>query len=558
MSVEISKPLQEIKSFQDVAKAIIRDSIRNAICIDDNYLAPYSDSTEGLNTNDPKKLYYSFRKQGHCDLDIYQFKTFDEWLENNYMIHNKDLMVLDWELDDGEEKFKNTLLILNDIIFEKRIPFVVIYTNTEDLDSVSQVLCENYNLYNSTTFDEFVNFLKEKISRLSDKSEDVELFFEENRKLFFELIKFFDKREELSQEIIQKFGTFLDYNDLVKLSKKIVSTTKEKFLSKENIVESLLVIANLIFSVNLQDDAKKTINKRIEIVKDCYLINGIIVLILHKSGNEDGVEPENLFNVFSEAIYTNPHSIINLVSLELKDKLREDFSKIGTKFNLIDERAFLYHANNYSIQNGENKEFDKTSFVNFIIQYWMNELAQYNLDLDLKSILILEERLQDIYVDNDLHDKLSQYAHMVSSVNIENRRNKKLTFGDIFKSDDKYFLCITPLCDCLNPSKIDFQFYFITGKKINNKSALENAEQGFYSFVNFNDEFIAIEWKCKPFTSYISESDNNVKSLNLTYANVPLELKHVTILKENYAQRIANNSFGYGYRVGVDFPHIKS
>lgn len=281
------------------------------------------------------------------------------------------------------------------------------------------------------------------------------------------------------------------------------------------------------------------------------------MLILHKNDNNEGVAPENLFNVFSEAIYTNPHSIINLISLELKDKLREDFSTIGTKFNMIDERAFLYHANNYVKKNEEGKVFDKTSFVNFVIQSWMNELTQYNLELDLKSTNLLEELLYDIDADIDLHDKLSQYANMVSCVNLENRKNKKITFGDIFKSGENYFLCITPLCDCLNTNKIKNQFYFTIGEKINKKSALEKAEQDFFSFIHYNNENIAIDWKCKPFTSYISNDANNIDSLKIVYANNTYELEHLTILKENYTQRIANNSFGYGYRVGIDLPHIK-
>ncbi|MFC5977077.1 response regulator receiver domain [Flavobacterium salmonis] len=555
-TLEIHQPIQEKKSFEDVAKEIIKDSIRNAICIDDNYLAPYSDFVEGVNSNDPKKLYYSFRKEGHCDLDIYQFKNFDEWRQNDYMIHNKDLLILDWELDDSAEKYKNTLLILNDIISKKNIPFVVIYTNTEDLNSVSQVLCENYNFYNSTNFDDFISLFKDKISRLSKRYDEVEIFFEENKQLFFEFFKFFNKREEISNEIIKRLAEFLELTDLKKLSNKIIRTTKEQFSANEDIIESMLIIANLIFSINLKDDSKKISNKRIGIDKDCFLINGVIILVLHKSGNNDGVEPENLFNVFSEAIYTNPHSIINLITLELKDKLREDFSSIGTKFNMIDERAFLYHANNYVKINGKDKVFEKSSFVNFVIQSWMNELTQYNLDLDLRSTFLLEELLKEIKVDVDLPDKLSQFANMVSCVNIENRKNKKITFGDIFKSGENYFLCITPLCDCLNTNKIENQFYFTVGTEVSNKSSLEKAEQGFYSFINCNSKNIAIEWKCKPFTSYIPTDENNIDSLKILYANNMHELEHLTILKENYTQRIANNSFGYGYRVGVDLPHI--
>jgi hypothetical protein len=74
---------------KDVAKEIIKNAIRSAICIDDLYAAPYSYPDENLNFEDPKKLFYSFRKNGHCDLDIYQYTNSEEWTKHKYLLHNK-------------------------------------------------------------------------------------------------------------------------------------------------------------------------------------------------------------------------------------------------------------------------------------------------------------------------------------------------------------------------------------------------------------------------------------------------------------------------------------
>lgn len=560
-NIKVIEPIAQISAspnnFNTVANRVIKNSIRSAICIDDNYLAPYADKDARYNEEDPKKLYHSFRKDGNCDLDIYQFETIEKWDEHDYMTHNKDLMVLDWELDQTGTKYESTLKILNKIIPTKRIPFIVIYTHTEDLNSVSKVLCQNYNHFCENDYSDLINSLKEKLKNLSDEAEDIEHFLEGEEELFYTFFKFYSKRDDTLKDLIKKLSSFLKYADVRKLENKVHSIFKEKFNTKTPL-ESLLFMSQIILSNKIKHGSYRTKNVRIEIEKDCFLINGVIVLVIHKKNDSDGVNPEDLFSVFSEVLSSNPHSIINLLGLELKDKLREDFSMIGTKFNMINKKAFLYHANNYKIKNGNDSIFDKISFQNFVIQSWMNELTQYNLDLELESTNLLEDLLEEIDIDDDLQEKLVQYASMVSCVNLDKRKSKKLIFGDIFKSESKYFLCITPLCDCLNPSKINNQFYFVTGEKVNNKTSLEEAEKGYYSFLKNDDNYIAIEWKCKPFTSYISDDKNNIENISLSYMGENKNLIHCTILKENYTQRIANQSFGYGYRVGVDFPHLKS
>ncbi len=117
-------------SLEEIAKKVIKNAIRSAICIDDEYAPPYPQEDSKLNTEEPFKLYHSFREKGHCDLDIYHFESVEESWKPDYMIPNKDLVILDWELDKGGNKFDSTLLILKDIVESGKIPFVLIYTNT--------------------------------------------------------------------------------------------------------------------------------------------------------------------------------------------------------------------------------------------------------------------------------------------------------------------------------------------------------------------------------------------------------------------------------------------
>lgn len=60
-----------------------------------------------------------------------------------------------------------------------------------------------------------------------------------------------------------------------------------------------------------------------------------------------------------------------------------------------------------------------------------------------------------------------------------------LNFGDIFKDNNgNYYLCITALCDCYYPSKIDYNFYFATGKEFQDPElALLLGDTAFISFL---------------------------------------------------------------------------
>lgn len=554
-------------SSNDVAKEIIKCAIRSAICIDDEYAAPYSSQIEGVNFKDPKKLFYSFRKDGHCDLDIYQYTSEEEWSKHRYLLHNKDLLIQDWELNKsaagGETKYDFTLSILQDVFENNLIPFVVIYTNREDLSEVSKELLNNFNAYNISDFHEVINIFKDNLKNFSKNCDDIEGYLEDEEQLngFHEYIMFTNRRTEISNRILDSFMKILEIDPAQnkKIGKKIFSGMK-KLGYVESIEDAFLLLSHICLSKNRTSEDLVFDNARVNIDRLCYSINGTIVLLVHKGEQNSGVNAEDLFEVFSESITNNPHSIINLISMELKDKFREDFSKIGTKFNEIDENAFLYHAKNYFKEETEGPVFQKIPFKNFVVQSWIHELQQKNLDLNLNSFSLIEQEVSKhtFKEGSELEISLANYAAMVSCVKLSNKTNHKLGFGDIFKSGDHYFLCITPHCDCFTPSKINNEFSFIKNidSKTNLSTALTNAEQGFYSFVINGKCTKVVEWACKPFTSHIPNEMNSSEVKLIMYSGVTYELEFVCSLKENYAQRISNNSFGQGYRVGIDLPHL--
>ncbi len=575
MEPALSSPKQKknrVMGFDEVAKSIIKNSIRSAICIDDKYASAYSTTDEiakkDLKFEEPKKLYNSFRELGQCDLDIYQFESLDKSWKKDYMIPNKDLMILDWELDQNTvPKYKDSIGILSDVIDSNQIPFVVIYTNASDLNNISRILISEFNSVEKTfDYDSLFTELNENFERMPHGESDIdfELFFDDknNQKLFFDYVYNYERRNELKDEILNRIIEVMELKVNSRgVCAKVARVLKDKTSENKDYIKALSLIGlnqeksnNLTFSI-----------ERVESKDHILKINNTTVLIYHKSDNGDGVKPEELFDVFSKAIIANPHNYLSLLSLELKDQLRKEFSIIGTRFSDIDEIAFFYHMQNY--KDKETQTFNKRRIYDFVIKSWLQDLSAQSINGKSDVIELIEDGIAKVdeiptELNINLQEALIKYSAFISTSNCD-FVDKKLKFGDIFKNTESedYFLCITPHCDCVNPKdKIKNNFYFIKGRVLSNNKdlnkAIAEAEQEYYSFLNVENKAVCIDWSCKPFTAYITE--NNIEHLNFRYLDTDLSLKYITNLKENFAQRLSNESFGYGYRVGIDLPHVVS
>ncbi|HWQ47741.1 MAG TPA: hypothetical protein VN414_02120, partial [Methanosarcina sp.] len=143
---------------------------------------------------------------------------------------------------------------------------------------------------------------------------------------------------------------------------------------------------------------------------------------------------------------------------------------------------------------------------------------------------------------------------------------RKIRFGDIFSIGDikpdslptgeenSYLLCITAHCDCLYPNKISNCFHFVGGKEITLNEGLKKGDEGFISYIKSEKRFVCIKWDTAPFTIYIPPDNNNItKIIESSFSEKRISMKHLTCLNENHAQRIANESFSWANRVGINF-----
>lgn len=556
-------------TFTDIATQIIKRSIKSAVCIDDVFAEPYEKAEGRIRTDMPEKLYRSFRENGHCSLDFYRFRSKEHWEANsNVVLANKDLIVLDWELEEEEKiKYQNTLPVLETIVKNGTNQFVVIYTHVPDLDEI---------IFNIQAFYSQTN--------VSTKETDIKKIIE----CYEEIGETFGDLKHFTTKLISKNQIFDHQFKLLEILRNIGVEGKEfgKFLPKwrallagksdDEILEFLClefyqlrdIVSNISRKIHINQDEPKILN-----------INNTVILLSKKS--EDGengekILPENLFERFSRALVQKPNNAMSLMASDLKDTFRSNISIIGSNIPKINEQAFYHHWNNLRAEDDVTIEEADEQFRNFLLQTWTNELSQFTMQSSLNSdfleALMIYGKENDLFGVNDTpKDELIKLGAHYSTINsnLSDRPNKKIQFGDIFTKKEKsdlireVFLSITPHCDAIRPSKINNLLHFVHGYVLTEggdiKRALENSETDFYSFLSINDVPICIKWKPKPFTLFISDENNDISTLiEVNHKGTKFSLKHLTLLKENYTQRIANHSFSHAMRVGITLPSLKN
>ena len=202
-----------------------------------------------------------------------------------------------------------------------------------------------------------------------------------------------------------------------------------------------------------------------------------------------------------------------------------------------------------------------------------------NLSLrDTKSSLLSEEIYSELFDENNPAKKEDSHKmNVFYNSFLLDKKDSYINFGDVFKFDDeeKYVICLTPLCDCLRPQeKIKRNYFFAEGEHINLDDALMLGDTAFISFlpngkvVRWTDvpkeesKFVPIY--IKPIQYKVLKDRDSIDAngkIDLYYLNKEGEpksksVKYVTTIRQNYAQRIANHAFSYPVRVGVDFVKI--
>ncbi|WP_060872545.1 response regulator receiver domain [Myroides odoratus] len=554
---------------------ILNASINNAVFIDEKAKDFYSGTDIDEKVPEEKlsfDLYTTFKTNGK-NLTVHKFENtnINEPKTIEYLFKGKDLILLDWELD-GVSGQEHSLNLLHKAVSSPNINFCCIYSSAQNFDDISLFL----DAY-------FSGISKENFQIISD----VYSFFEED-----------DLKDTInkSQDDIQEFANenSIDFSAF---------PIKE---FENNAIEYLFRLIHIALNID-KFYYSDGISPKYEVFNagnNSFMINNTFVLTLKKDFNKD-LNYESLIRRISDIVITNEGSFFQLLGLEMQSIFNDNESFIDSSILKSSTEALFQFRNHLN---------DDKSFGTIIKKLLLEQatLKFRTAKLKLLESDFLQNQSSKLANTPPTNEDLFQLNVFYNSVTVSGMHDSipNLNFGDVFvdvKGD--YFLCITALCDCFDPNKIQGNFYFVKGKQFKNIDlALRLGDTAFLSFLPNN---IAVYWGnldsarfnsierqrqgesmdayrirkltneidgykqflYKPF--YVKPQIFNVESNKLIDKKLRMwdisnkykeeeidqnlnefNLSYITTLRQDYAQRIANHAFGHPARVGVDFVKI--
>jgi len=545
-------------NFEQAAQKVLQQSIRSALCVDNDFVEPYHESTTGEDFDTPKKLYKSFRKVS-CNLDVYKFSNYTNWSSNKRKVFgNKDLLVLDWYLDSAiPTNFNDALKILREGVNNPGLSFIVIYTATADIMEVEYQIKAYLGGHSTSKF----NAINKIITQLNGKlNNDFEALFDCIKELCKEYLLLVKRRKdtliEIRKKIKSELGSSDEFNNFNSVLKHMLN---EAGLSYHDFILQLGYRYNCPMKNKNNDcwEIKTASYKGYP----TFTINNTFVSIFLKK-----VSTDEIYTNFLESIYKPPQNFTTLLTLELRDIYRQNISIMGKKLMGLNEFAFFHHRKN------SNEE----SFHEFIQNNWKDDISSFHMERKPEILKCIDEYKRLTKLDENLKDHIKKdrksflkelirlnYAYSFMQIN---KRKYPLNFGDMFllmknkkdENSEEFILCITPLCDCLRSEEnIKNHFHFVRGAISNNDKALHAPESNHYSFFVKNRKPLCIRWNRHPFTINIQNKVISQKDLIQIELNGKKFIRYMDTLKENYTQRIANASFSNAMRVGIELARIE-
>ncbi|MGJ1225341.1 response regulator receiver domain [Sphingobacterium siyangense] len=558
---------------------ILNSSITNAIFIDEKAKEFYSETPLNSDVAEEKlslDLFNAFKKNGK-NLTVHRFEksNLDDPNLIDYLFKGKDLILLDWELA-GLSGQEYSLELLQRAIGAPYINFCCIYSS-------------------SANFNEIPLFLDAFFSGLSEENF-------ESIKNQYEHFEVNDLRDgvNLDDETVVKF---IKEND-IDLDAFPIEYLKGK--SKVFLLRLIHVALNRSkFFLPKHSEVKYEI---LNTGDNSFMINNTFVLTLKKDFGEDS-DIGSLLKRISEIITKNKGSFFQLLGLEMQ-------SVFNSNERFIDETILKSSTEAlFKLRNHINN--DRT--FGTIVKKLLIEQATLKLrtaKLGLLESVFLDSKSEELKSREPTQEDLFQLNVFYNSVTVRGLHPDNipnLNFGDVFKGEGKeYYLCITALCDCYFPDKIQSNFYFAKGTEFDNLGlALTLGDTAFLSFlpngkvVLWGDaemvkkikikksedetdeqfelrkelEYLRFEadaykkFLYKPF--FIKPKVYNVENNKLINNKMRIwditnkykedkinqnlnyfDVEYITTLRDDYTQRISNHAFGHPARVGVDFVKV--
>jgi hypothetical protein len=510
-------------NYKEKASEIIYESIKSVIFIDEKAVEFYTNKPdekileEGLS----KSLYLNFKEIG-ASLEVNRFDVnrINDKSYINYITGKRDLVLLDWKLAEKEGQ-DYSLKILSQIINSNHLHFCSIYTSESNYDEI----LNNIQSYFSGKKKEYYDNIKEELSPYEDVLVNIisKITFDpkQNGKLYRELIAVDEELPKAIQDItkIERLACAL-------ISVKVAFSNLEKS-DREELIPSFIDYDN--YSVN---------------------INNTIITIINKDENS----ANKIIEKIVEKVVASPNNFMELLGLDMQNNFSKNSSFIDSNLLDLSFNTLLFHRKQM-LEKVSEEEF-KNFITSLLIEHSRETLLKEDLKILDKEFLTSESDNIEDATNEDLAKLNTFYNGSII------RGKNKLNFGDIFFDEESndYYLCITPLCDCLHEDNINSNFFFVKGQLIKDLTNLINSEDSWFkSYISHNK---GILWAkevdyIKPIQINVSRSifiEDKIK-INLIVDNnlKPVDLNYKFSLKNSYTQRIANHAFNHSIRVGVDF-----
>ncbi|WP_175632356.1 response regulator receiver domain [Pedobacter ghigonis] len=524
--------------YNQTAKKIIKDSIKSVVFIDEKALEAYVPipNKPTLEEDLSLKLFRKFKKSG-ASLTVHKF--FKDDLSKpelmKYLFDNRDLVLLDWELDEDYATGKSySLRLLADVVASAHLHFCAIYTATTKESDVFDNIVSFFFGKNTTDFEQIRVDTDPYLSEISKVLDAVDIYNPQNNARLIPQLK----------EIEGFIGTAIKSTGIKELTRALIA----------------IKIANntsFITSTN-RNHEPEFIDRPNKIV----VINNTIVTLIKKDHRRD---PNRLLNRLSTQISKSNNSFTQLLGIEMQNIFARKGSFVDSNLLNISLKTFLYHRRQMI---GKSSDLPFELFIKDLL------IAQAKLNLRDERLTILETSFLDKVTPKRLSATINDIAKINTFYNGSSlREERKVNFGDIFKvGTEEYYMCITPLCDCLYPEdNIKNKYFFVKG--ISFKNLEEAISLGDEAFISYLDENTCISWAgappkssktdkhkpiyVKPNQLYVAKSIIIGGKLNandfVKGKSVNIDMTYCFTLRQQYAQRIANHAFSHPLRIGIDF-----
>jgi len=552
---------------------LIAETINSAVCIDNEYVGAYADCDDDTKLEKSRQMYESFRDSGKCYLDIYTFTGMDAYhRDKEKILRNRDLVILDWELDDNKQcKYEDALAILDDVCQNEQIHFVDIYTQADNYSEIAHAV---YSYFKLQKRDELLPHVNEIVELLSDMIDGFGLdgFDSDSAKELIEgqlgsFIMNPERRDDIVKQVKKDvFRAIANAGGNGDINKALCDELRACF-EKDDLIKSqydlyraycICYLCDLGY-VSQSGMMAKAVNPT------TVLVNGTVVHVTSKGS----INGEGLFSDLISAIVGIPKHRSLLLSLLLKKVVNQNLASVGKELGSISEASLLAHCG--ALRKEEAAEENVANFIVSVLAEHICSVFQNGEHVSMLNSLIDDGQTVSLEMPlKEEHVKLNSLLTFLPKEKMVTDIHQIKT-GDVFvldkaisdtdKADEhaySFLLCITQSCDALRPSKVNNNLAFVLGEKAQNMDAVEKAEKDFHTFLP--DKSIVI-WTKKFFTIFIKDTKLSLAEgegkVTFHYIDGDFTATFLGTQKEAYTYRIINNVFSNAMRIGVDLPHSK-